>query len=104
MQTIHPVEDSIHELRLVERINDESMTELRTFLLLCTAYGNTNHPIGGIKNAEGLQVFGISETKIISGLPYPDRGTVPQQMLEVWPKTQAPSVVPEPGIEGQSRK
>jgi hypothetical protein len=27
-----------------------------------------------------------------------------QDVLEVWPKTQAPSVVPEPGIEGQSRK
>src|SRR5215213_4453936 len=27
-----------------------------------------------------------------------------KRVLEAWPKTQAPSVVPEPGIEEQSRK
>lgn len=69
MITVHEIEDSIHGLYLVEQSEAESPARLRAFFI---DYGDgTNLTL--VKNAEGIKIFGVEDTRIILGDPYIDR-------------------------------
>lgn len=77
MITVHEIEDSIHGLYLVEQSEAESPARLRAFFI---DYGDgTNLTL--VKNAEGIKIFGVEDTRIILGDPYIDR-PLPRNFIE----------------------
>lgn len=73
--TVHKIEDSITEIRVVEYVTEPvAQTKLNNFYIECTIEGK-NYSIAIIKNDSDVKVLDIDETNIVFANPYEDCGT-----------------------------